>query len=57
MKLVLPPYAYSTSPAIFKLKLLYKHTLEGTLHSRVKDFTTNNSIIIFSSDSKDRLLS
>ena len=41
------PYAYSTSPVIFKVKLPYKLILEDTLHSRVKDFTTDNSIIIF----------
>ena len=40
------PYAYSTTPAIFRLKVLYKLNLEGTLHSRVKDFTTDNTIII-----------
>ena len=47
MNLVLPlPYAYSTSPAIFRLKLPYKLTLEGTLHSTIKDITTDNLIVI-----------
>ena len=50
-------YAYSTSPPIIRLKLSYKLTLEGTLHSRAKDFTTDNSIIIFSSNFKGRLIS
>ena len=31
-------------------------TLECTLHSRVKDFTTDNSFIIFPSNSKGRLI-
>ena len=58
MKLVLPftLYAYSTSPAIFGLKLPYKLTLESTLHSRVKDFTTDNSTVLFYANSKARLL-
>ena len=33
-----------------------KLTLEGTLHSRVKDFTNDNSIVIFSLNSKGRLI-
>ena len=49
------PNAYSTSPAIFGLKLPYKLILEGTLHSREKDFTTGNSTVIFS-NSKARLI-
>ena len=58
MKLLIPfTYASSTCPAIFKLKLPYKLTLEGTLHSRVNNFTTDNSIVIFSSNSKSKLIS
>ena len=58
MKLVVPlPYAYSTSPATFRLKLLYKLTLEGALHNKIKDFTTGNSIVIIYSNSKGRLIS
>ena len=40
---------------LWAIKLPHKLTLEGTLHSRVKDFTTDNSTVIFSSNSKGRL--
>ena len=41
------PYAYSTTTAIFRLIWLFKITPECILHSRVKDFVTQNSIVIF----------
>ena len=34
----------------------YKVTLQGTLHSRIKKFATDNSIVIVSSNSKRRLI-
>ena len=43
------PYACSASAAIFRLIWSLKVTPECTLHSRVKDSRTQNSIIIFSS--------
>ena len=33
---------------LYRLKFLHKPTLEGTLHSRVKDFTTHKSVVICS---------
>ena len=51
------PYAYSASPAIFRLKLPHKYILEGALHNRIKDFTTGKSIFINYSNSKGRLIS
>ena len=39
------------------LKLPYKLTLDGTLHSTVNDFITNNSVMVFSSNSTGRLIS
>ena len=39
-------YAYSKSTAIFRLILLLNITTENTLHSRVKDPITHNSIVI-----------
>ena len=40
------PYAYSTSLALYRLKFIHNPTLEGTLHSKVKYFTTHNSVVM-----------
>ena len=50
------PYAYSTSTSSI-LILLLNFTPEHTLHSRVKDSITHNSIVIWSSNFNGRLIS
>ena len=49
-------YAYSTSTAIFRLILLFNVTPQHTLHSKVKDFITQNSTVILSSKFLGRLI-
>ena len=50
------PYAYSTSTAIFRIILSLSIIPEHTLHSRVKDSITHNSIVIWSSNFNGRLI-
>ena len=45
-----PMHTLQTSTAIFRLMWLLKVTSECTLHSRVKDSTTQNSAVIYSSN-------